>query len=153
MSWLSAKVSTTVASHTRLLPLYQGFRVKPSGLLLSLVRPTGSRTEGRPMWVNDHLRMEFMAECLGKRPAFLMQKRPWSPSLSTNLPQQHSVLPKIFMLVPVRRAIAIWSLSGLSRFPTLSIGKASDQAVVWLFSCVVSSRQWCQGLGVSKTGT
>jgi len=65
----------TVASHIRLLPLYQGFRVKPSGLL-SLVRPTGSRTEGRPMRVNDRLRMEVMAECLGKQPAFLMQERP-----------------------------------------------------------------------------
>jgi len=112
-----------VASHTRILHLYQGFRVRPSGLL-SFVRPTGSRTEGRPMRVNDHLRIEFMAECLGKRPAFLMQERPWSPSLSTNLPQRHSVLSKI--LIPVRRAIAIWSSLGLSRFPALAIGKASD---------------------------
>ena len=114
---------------------------------------SGPRTEERPMWVNDHLRMEFIAECLGKQPAFWMQERPWSPSLSTNLPQQHSVLPKIFMLAPVRRAIAIWSSSELSRFPTLAIGKASDQAMVWLFFCVVSSRHWFQGLGVSKTGT
>ena len=28
----------------------------------------------------------------GKRPAFLMQERPWSPSLSTSFPQQHFVL-------------------------------------------------------------
>jgi len=50
---------------------------------------------------------------------------------------------------PVRKAIAIRSSSGLSRFPTLAIGKASDQAAVWLF-CAVSSRQWFQGLGVSS---
>jgi len=99
------------------------------------------------MQVNDRLRMEFMAECLGKQPAFLMQDRPWRPSLSTNLPQQHSVLSKI--LAPVRRAIAILSSSGLSRFLTLAIGKDSDQAAVWLF-CVVSSRQCFQGLGVSS---
>ena len=36
-----------------------------------------------------------------------------------------------------------------SRFPTLAIRKASDQAAVWLF-CAVSSRQWFQGLGVSS---
>jgi len=35
------------------------------------------------MWVNNLLRMELMAECLGKRPAFLVQERPWSPSSST----------------------------------------------------------------------
>ena len=37
---------------------------------------------GEPMRVNDLLRMELMAECLGKRPAFLVQERPWSPSSS-----------------------------------------------------------------------
>jgi len=39
--------------------------------------------------------------------------------------------------------------SELSRFPTLAIGKASDQSAVWLF-CAVSSQQWFQGLGVSS---
>jgi len=104
----------------------------------------GSRTERRPM---HHLRMEFMAKCLGKRPEFLMQERPWSPSLSINLPQRHSVLLKI--LAPLRWAIAIRSSSGLSSFLTLTIGKASDQAAVWLF-CAVSSWQWFQGLEVSS---
>ena len=60
------------------------------------------------------------------------------PSLSTNLPQQHSVLSKILALVWT--AIAIPSSSGLSRFPTPAIGKASDQTAVWLF-WAVSSRQ------------
>jgi len=64
-------------THARLRPLYQGPKVRPSGLLLSLVRPTGSKVEGRPMRVNDLLRMELMAERLGKRPAFLVQERPW----------------------------------------------------------------------------
>jgi len=86
-------------------------------LLPSLVRPTGSKVEGRPMQVNDLLRMELMAECLRKRPVFLVQQRPWSPSSSTILPQRHYVLYKI--LAPVRRAIAIRSSSGLSKFPTL----------------------------------
>jgi len=74
-SLLSTKASTTVASHTRLLPLSQGFRVKPSGLL-SIVKPTGSRTEGRPTRVNARLMIELMTECLGKQPAFLMQDTP-----------------------------------------------------------------------------
>jgi len=100
------------------------------------------------MRVNDRLRMEFMAECLGKRPVFLVQERPWSPSLSTSFSQRHSVLSKI--LAPVRKAIVIRSSSGLRKFPTLAIGKASDQAVVWLF-CAVSSWQWFQGLGVSSS--
>jgi len=80
------------------------------------------------MLVNDLLRMELMAKCLGKRPAFLVQERPWSPSSSTILPQQHFVLSKL--LAPVWRAIAIRSSSGLSKFPTLAIGNASDQAAV-----------------------
>jgi len=93
------------------------------------------------MRVNDLLRMELMAECLGKRPAFLVQERPWSPSSSsTTLPQRHLELSRI--LAPVRRAIAIRSSSGLSKFPTLAIGNASDQAAVCL-SCAASNRQWC----------
>jgi len=40
--------------------------------------------------------------------------------------------------------------SELIRAQTLAIGKASDQAAVWLF-CAVSSRQWFQGLGVSSS--
>ena len=77
------------------------------------------------MQVNDLLRMELMAECLGKQPAFLVQE---SPSSSTILPQRHFVLSKI--LGPVQRAIAIRSSSGLSKVPRLAIGSASDQAVV-----------------------
>jgi len=73
-----------------------------------------------------------MAECLGKGFAFLVQERPWSPSSSTTLAQWHFVLSKI--LAPVRRAVAIQSSSGLSRFPTLAIGNASDQAAM-LLSC------------------
>jgi len=76
------------------------------------------------MRVNDLLRMDLMAKCLGKRPAFLVQGRPWSPSSSTTLPQRHLELSRI--LAPVQRAIA----SGLSKFPTLAIENASDQAAV-----------------------
>ena len=47
--WLGAKVCTTVMSHTRLLPLYQGFRVSP-------VKSMGSKIEGRSVQVNDPLR-------------------------------------------------------------------------------------------------
>jgi len=77
------------------------------------------------MWVIVPLRMELMAEGLGKRPAFLMQESPWSPSLSTILPQLDSVLSKILVLV--HRAIAIWSSLELSSFPTLASGKASNK--------------------------
>ena len=69
-----------------------------------------------------------MAECLGKRPVFLVQERPWSPSSSTILSQRHFVLSKI--LASVWRAIAMQSSSGWSKFPTLAVGNASDQAAV-----------------------
>jgi len=83
-------VSTTVASHTRLRSLYQGPKVRSCNLL-SFVRLTGSKEEGRLMRVNDLLRMELMAECLGKRPALLVQEKPWSPSSSIIL-LQHQLL-------------------------------------------------------------
>jgi len=88
------------------------------------------------MWVNDLLRMELMAECLGKQTAFLVQERPWSPSSPTTLQQRHFVLSRALALV--RRAIVMQSSSGLNRFPTLVIGNASDQAAVWL-PCAASS--------------
>jgi len=60
----------------RLLPLYQEFRVRPSGHLLSSVKPRGSKTNRRPMQVNDLLRMVLMDEwCSGKWPAFLTQEQ------------------------------------------------------------------------------
>jgi len=43
--WPGAKVFTTVTFHTRLRPLYQGVKVKPSGLLPSPVKPMGSKAE------------------------------------------------------------------------------------------------------------
>ena len=87
-----------------------------------------------------------MAECLGKRSAFLVQERPWSPSTLTTLPQRHLELSKI--LTPVQRAIAIRSSSGLSKFPTLAIGNASDQAVqcdslVQQVTDIGSKGYWC----------
>jgi len=83
------------------------------------------------MRVNDLLRLELMAECLGKRRAFLLQERPWSPSSKTILPQRHFVLSKI--LAPVRRAIAIRHTELIRTEQisnTLAIGNASDQAAV-----------------------
>jgi len=68
------------------------------------------------MQVNDLfvLRMELMAECLVKQPAFLEHKSPWSSSLSTIYTATAFCAFKI--LTPVRRAVAIQSSSGLSRF-------------------------------------
>jgi len=63
-----------------------------------------------------------------------VQERPWSNNF---------VLSKI--LPSVRRVIAVCSSSGLSKFPTLAIGNASDQVAEWLFSAA-SSRQWFKGL-------
>jgi len=84
-----------------------------------------------------------MAECLGKWPTFVILERPWSPSSSTILLQQHFVLSKILALV--QRVITIRSSSGLRRFPMLAFGNASDQAAVCL-SYAVSNQQWFQGL-------
>ena len=53
---------------------------------------SGCKVEGRLMRVCDILRMELMAECLGKQPVFLVQERPWSPSSSTILLQWYFVL-------------------------------------------------------------
>ena len=96
------------------------------------------------MWVNDPLRMELMSECLMKWPTFLMQERPWSPSLLT-----YSAVTTVAFcgLKNVQRAIAIRSSSGLSRYLMHAIRKASDQAEVWLFSAV-SSWLLLQGLRV-----
>jgi len=80
------------------------------------------------MWVNDLLRMELMAECLGKQPVFFVEESPCSPSSSTILLQRHFVLSKLLALVS--REIAIQNSSGLSKFPMLKIVKASDQAEV-----------------------
>ena len=85
----------------------------------SAVTSTRSKVEGRFMRVNDLSRMEFMTECLAKRPDNLEQENQWSLTLSTDLPQRHSVLATI--LATVRRAIAIRSSSELSRFLTLAI--------------------------------
>jgi len=89
--------------------------------------------------------IKLVDEYLGKWPVFLVQERSWTgaPAHKMILPQQHFVLSKI--LAPVWRAIAIQSSSGLSRFPTVVTGNASDQTAVWL-SCTASSRKWFQGL-------
>jgi len=59
------------------------------------------------MWVNDLLRMEMMAECLGKRPAFLVQEKPWSPSSSTFLPQQHLSMNGQYSGIGPKKAISV----------------------------------------------
>ena len=49
MRYVSAKVSTQVASHTSPLPFLKGDSVMPSGLRPSpLSSPAGSRVDGRP---------------------------------------------------------------------------------------------------------
>ena len=58
------------------------------------------------MQVNDLLSMELMAECLGKRPAFLVQK-PWSPSSSTFLPQQHLSMNGQYSGIGPKKAISV----------------------------------------------
>jgi len=75
----------------RLRPLYRGTKVNPSGLP-PFVRPTGSKVEERLMQVNDLLRIELVAKCLGKQPTFLVQEKPLCPSSSKILPQWHFVL-------------------------------------------------------------
>jgi len=85
-----------------------------------------------------------MAECLGKQPAFLMQERPWSPQPVNKLPA--AAFRDVENIGTSSQSNCD---SELIRFPTLAIGKAFDQAAVWLF-CAVSSQQWFQGFGVSS---
>ena len=102
-------MSTTVVSHTRLLPLCRGFEVRTSRLLLSSVKPMVLQTDGRPMRQNQ---WSFWNEVDGwmswKKARIFNADRRWIPSLSTNLPQRHSVLWK-FLAPAVRRTIAIRS--------------------------------------------
>ena len=55
------------------VPGFQGQTIGPSSISR---QANGLKAEGKPIRVNDRLRMEFMTECLGMRPAFLMQERP-----------------------------------------------------------------------------
>ena len=58
----------------------QSQAIRPPSIVSQADRLQG---RGETNAVNGLLRMELMAECLGKRPAFLVQERPWSPSSST----------------------------------------------------------------------
>ena len=110
---------------TTLVPGAQGQSTRPPPVPCQADGLQGRREVNA---VNDLLRIELMAECLGKLPAFLVQERPCNPSSSKVLLQRHLVLSKI--LAPVRREVAIRSSSALSRFPTLAIGNSSNQAAV-----------------------
>src|SRR5688572_9954831 len=61
----AAKVSTAVASHTRLLPTRHGIKVRPSGLLPSeRTRPGCSDTAGKPAF----MRIRHMKRCQSDEP-------------------------------------------------------------------------------------
>src|SRR6218665_231228 len=65
----AATVSTTVVSHTKDRPSFQGTRVWPSGLFSSsLVRPHGSLIAGVPALLRQRRMMLFMLLCLACRP-------------------------------------------------------------------------------------
>jgi len=64
-----------------------GQTIRPSSIHR---QANGLQDRRRPMRVNDCLRMELMAECLRKQPAFLMQERPWSPAYQQTC---HSSIP------------------------------------------------------------
>jgi len=80
------------------------------------------------MWANYLLRKEAMAECLGKQPAFLVQEGPWNLISSTI----YFRASKIFGTSLESNCNTELIRSGLSRFPTSAIGKASDKALLWL---------------------
>uniref|UniRef100_A0A8D8M036 Uncharacterized protein n=1 Tax=Cacopsylla melanoneura TaxID=428564 RepID=A0A8D8M036_9HEMI len=60
-----AKVSTHVASHTKLFPFAQGINVTPSGLLPSFLdNPVGSNIAGMFREVNVRFKMSLISPCL-----------------------------------------------------------------------------------------
>src|SRR6218665_2372450 len=82
-----ARVSTTVASHTRLRPARHGIIVRPSGLLPSVrIRPGGSLIDGMPALERERCMMSLMVLCRGILPKPREQDNPWLP---IRAPQAH----------------------------------------------------------------
>jgi len=71
-----------------------------------------------------------MAKCLGKRPAFLVQERPWSPS-STNFAAAAFCAMKDFG-TGLEGNCNTELIRAEQVFGTLATGNASDHAAVWL---------------------
>ena len=140
-------MSTTVASHTRLLPLYQRFRVRPSGLLSSVSKfcqANGLKDRGETnagQWSFEDRVYGWMS---GEAARILNAGEAMKPQ-----PVNKLSAAAFCAFENIGTSSQGNCGSELSRFPTLAIGKASDQSAVWLF-CAVSSRQWFQGLGVSS---
>jgi len=75
------------------------------------------------MQVYDLLKMELMAECLGKQPAFLVHERPWHAAQVYQQFYCSGILcVQNFWHWFGGQLRYEWSSPGLSRFPTLGIG-------------------------------
>src|SRR5678815_1310919 len=85
-----ARVSTTIASHTRWRPARHGIIVRPSGLRPSVrSRPGGSFIDGIPAFERERCIMSLIVLCLAIRPKPREQDRPWLPLASIRAPQAH----------------------------------------------------------------
>src|SRR5678816_4117596 len=86
-----ARVSTTIASHTRWRPARHGIIVRPSGLRPSVrSRPGGSFIDGIPAFERERCIMSLIVLCLAIRPKPREQDRPWLPLASIRAPQAHN---------------------------------------------------------------
>src|SRR5277367_6840317 len=82
--WEVASVSGAVTSHVRHLPLRQGMRVQPSGLLpSSRRRPEGSLFDGRPALIKARWTRSLSRACLVCRATLRRHARPCVPLAST----------------------------------------------------------------------
>src|SRR6218665_1339318 len=86
----AATVLTTVASHIKDRPSFQGTRVWPFGLFpSSLVRPDGSLIAGVPALLRLPRMMSFMLLCLACRPNPSEHDRSCQPLAETGAPHTH----------------------------------------------------------------
>jgi len=82
-----AKVSATVESQIKNLPLLKGIRVLPSALMaFSRCRPVGSSAEGNPANLRSLQISSLSLSCLQNLPLLLLQDKPWDPELFTFSP-------------------------------------------------------------------
>src|ERR1043165_4073135 len=78
VTYESAHVWTTVASHARYLPSDHRIRVAPSGRLPSdLKRPTGSLVQGTSAFTKARQMMSLMVKWRSERPQACLQTNPW----------------------------------------------------------------------------
>src|SRR6218665_1581705 len=123
----AATVSTTVASHIKDRPSFQGTRVWPSGLFPStLVRPDGSLITGVPALLMLRRMMSFLLLCLACRPNPSEHDRPREHLAETGAPHTH--VCGSHMADPSRRPTATLTASSLNLRLNVVSGRACSQS-------------------------